>query len=407
MLKKNIAYLFVVQIFNYLTPFIALPFLTRTLGLESFGILAVALSIMATFQVIVDFGFNLSATRYVSIHRNKIEKISQYFGVVYVIKLIIYVTITSVGLFGLLINVEAYSVFYFGLISLNVLFVALTPIWFFQGIEKMKNITILTIISKSIYIILVFSLVRSESDVDIVLIAYTVCSFLVMLVSHLLVYKNGYCVSFANLSGVKSVFFESAPYFASRLSATAYTSFSVLFVAHYAGVAQAAIYSSAEKLYIAGQSAISPVSQALLPHLSYKKSTSILYKFVLIGLAFVIVCCFIGYVYSSEIVTLIFGQEFSESSGVLDILLFALVFNFISTNFGYPAFSLLQRPDVANKTVYLAGCLQILILTTLVITDNISIYTIAKSVLIVEFVVMILRVGIYIYLTRKKRATIN
>ncbi|HBZ3253572.1 TPA: oligosaccharide flippase family protein, partial [Klebsiella pneumoniae] len=72
--KKNIfsnfIFLFLLQIANYLLPLLTVPYLVRTIGIANVGLLAFAGAVCTYFQIITDFGFNLSATRQVSINRS-------------------------------------------------------------------------------------------------------------------------------------------------------------------------------------------------------------------------------------------------------------------------------------------------------------------------------------------------
>ena len=139
-LFKNFVALTSLQGINLILPFITLPYLTRVLGVSNYGVVVMVVSIMNLLFVICDYGFNLSSTKEISLHRNDKSKINDIFNSVFSIKffllglsfLIIVILTNSVSVIEL--NKGAYLMG-FGIVIGQ----SLTPIWLFQGMEKMKS----------------------------------------------------------------------------------------------------------------------------------------------------------------------------------------------------------------------------------------------------------------------------
>ena len=161
---KNFFSLSVLQAFNYILPLLVLPYLIRTIGLNYFGVLMFSQSIINYFIIIVDYGFNLSATREVSIHRNEKNKLIEIYTSVTGIKLILF-AISSLFL-SLLFMFDEIRNYYYIYVSfyLMVLGQIFFPVWFFQGIEKMEFITLINVITKTFCMLLVFVLILDSND---------------------------------------------------------------------------------------------------------------------------------------------------------------------------------------------------------------------------------------------------
>ena len=74
----NFISLALLQGVNYLLPLLSFPFLFRVLGVERWGLVTFGYSLMQYFVMFTDFGFNLSATKFISEHRNDLQKINSY-----------------------------------------------------------------------------------------------------------------------------------------------------------------------------------------------------------------------------------------------------------------------------------------------------------------------------------------
>ncbi|ENC2562141.1 oligosaccharide flippase family protein [Escherichia albertii] len=402
-LLKNMVALILVQFSNYIAPLLVLPYLSRVLGTDGFGMIMMSLSLCSIGFIITDYGFNLSASYWIAKQSQNRDKVSRYIGSVYIIKsilifffiigLIIYST-TSNSLLATQYNLII-------LIAFVVLFQSFQPMWFFQGIEKLKNVTIYMIVSKLSYLLLVWMLVKKETDISFVLISLCISNFFATVVSIFFIYKEGYKVAKPAWYLVKHVFHASSGFFLARAAVSVYTSASTLIVGSYAGLHQAAMYSSAEKLYMAGQSLSSPVSQALYPYLARTGNSRALLKIMSVLIpVFIIGCLAVSFI-SADVIRMFYGEGFGDSVRIFNVFLLSLIITFVSINFGYPAFAALGKLRWVNITVFIGGTLQILLLVILYYKNMITGLNVAICVLMTESTVLICR-GILLYILKKR-----
>nr|AFV94417.1 O-antigen flippase [Providencia alcalifaciens] len=402
-LFKNILSLTFVQLISYSAPIIVLPYLSRVLSIESFGLSMILISIILLSLLLTDFGFNLYTPSWIAQRQNNKKKISRFVSSIFLLKSILFLVVS----FAVLIYINFFSDFtgdslIISIVTILAIFSQTFQItWLFQGIEKMANITFLTFLSKLSYIVLILLMVKDSNDVNNVILAYAISNLIATIFGIIIFYKAGFFIIKVRLNDCLFILKNSFPFFLSRASVSIYTSASTFIIGSIAGLTQAALFSSAEKLYQAGQSVSFPISQALYPYLSRTKSIKTFYRFMMILVPPLIISISIIFNYANEIIVLFYGQEYSNATSILQIFLITTVVNFISVNFGYPAFSIINRLDIPNKSVIFSSIIQLVILFCLYTNNNIDAKNIAISILVTESFVMIFRVYNFFVFSKK------
>lgn len=268
---KNYGALVVLQGLNYLLPFLTIPFLERTLGLEKFGLIMFAQALMIFCLVATDFGFNYTATREVADLRVQKKDFSDLYFRVFWAKMILTI-ITFLILLLLVFSVDRFKedwevyILSFGVVIGQSFF----PLWFFQGIEKMKLVTITNVIAKSIFVLLIFLFIRSPDDFLKVPIFNSVGFIIAGVISLSLSLKY---VSWKkpNFSSGRDFYKQSFQAFIANGATTLYTSANVFILGVFAGDILVGVFVSYEKIILACKNVFTPIYQALLPYLSRLK----------------------------------------------------------------------------------------------------------------------------------------
>lgn len=405
-LFKNTSALLIMQLFTYVAPFIVLPYLSRVLGTEGFGLMIAALSLAVIANVCTDFGFNLSATYVISRKQNQTNYISKVITAIYSLKLLL-LTVVFVGIAIYLYMAVSYTTVAIAAIYLTVFFQAFMSPWLFQGIEKMKLITYSTIASRLMYVVMVLVWVKQKDDYDIALLCNAIATMLACFLANALILREGFRLKKPSKRLIKLMFTHSSQFFASRVFYTGSASIGVLVLAGHVSSAQVGLYGASEKLYNAFKSLIYPFSQALYPYLANTGNSKLLLKIVFgLSLAMIIPAS-IGYIFADQVLALLFGDEFSQGSEILKIFILTGFVGFISVFMGYPAFASIKRVDIANKSVIVSGSSLLLMLAWLYCTDGITAVSIAYSVLFAECISLSIRVVMFYILTRKQSGLQN
>lgn len=397
----NIAALAILQLATYITPLLIVPYLTRVLGPGGYGTVAICLSIIQMSLILTDFGFNLSSTEYIARNCQSKDKINKHIGAVFQIKILLIFLCVIFLYFLVNDQLQQFKIEFFFYSCIAIIGQTFQSLWFFQGIEKMKRITLFLTISKFSYVILTFVIVKKPEQGRFVILAYALSQVIGALLSQYYMRKEGYKYTPANLSSMLGVLRTSALFFWSRLAVSTYTTASTLVVGA-AGHVQAGYYAASEQLYKAGQNITTPVSQALYPYMTRAKNWALFFKMMSILTVVMITASLTAIWLSQWLIALIFGPEYIVSQNVFIVFMLALIVTFVSTNFGYPVFSALGKVKVANYTVIFGALTHVVILGVLFCLGEISAYNVVRAVLFTEIVILILRMFFFVKLYRRE-----
>ena len=150
---QNFFFLAFIQSSNVLITIISMPLLIQRIGVDQFGLVNLALSVIVMLNILVGFGYNLSAPREVAINQQDKDALSHIVSNVFSAKILLAMIasfVIFIGVFGLNLFKEYPLILVY---SVLLLFSEATlPLWFFQGMEKMKLVSIANVFSKLLFL---------------------------------------------------------------------------------------------------------------------------------------------------------------------------------------------------------------------------------------------------------------
>lgn len=361
---ENIIALFSIRGLEYLLALVTLPYLVRVLGPEKYGAIAFAQSFVQYFSLITDYGFNLTGPKNIASAKNEHER-GQLFIAIICAKFILAVFCT--GIFFLLIS--SLSIFkkdfylyigaYLAVIG-NIVF----PVWFFQGIQKMKYITFANISARMITVIGIFMLVKTSEDYIITVILQSITSVIAGIFSfYILFFMHRYVFITPTWQMIWHVFVEGWQIFISTIAINIYTVSNTFFLGLLTDNVIVGYFTSANKIIESIKGLMGPISQSIYPYISSMVKNSRTEAILFLRKCMLVLCggnllLSIGlFVFADEIVFFLLGQSYASSIYMIRIMAFLPFIISLSNIFGIQTMIPFGWQNLFSKIVILSAIL--------------------------------------------------
>ena len=394
-LLKNTVMLAILQLSTFALPFATVPYQTRILGPDVYGIVGAATAIMVYFQLFVDFGFLLSATEEVSTHREDRNHLRKILTGVTLNKLAL--ALFSCGVLLVLCRVipawRGRTTLYF-LFFLSTVLTSLMPDYLYRGLEQMTAITLRTVCIRAFFTAAVFLLLKKPSDIYIIPVLNIIGNGVAVVVAYWDLAKR-FSIGFTRVtfSDIFSRLKSSATFFLSRFATTAYTAMNtVILDGISAGGSVTGYYTSADKLLTTGRNLLSPISDSLYPYMAKNRDFKLVKKLLLFAMPPIILFCSAVFFTAEWLCALVFGQAFAPTGQILRLMLPAAVFALPNYILGFPTLGAMGLSRYANYSVIFGSVFHILCLGILWLTNTISMLTLAALVSVTELMILLFRI---------------
>ena len=275
--KKNLFVntiaLAIIQILNYVLPFITLPYLSRVLDVDKLGLVFFAQVFMDYFFRLAMFGFDFSGVRSIAINRDDKEKTNLIFNSILCVQSI-FLVISFCVLSLLIIFIPKFRadaiVYYFTFLSVIGNIFIFT--WFYQGMERMKFITILNIITKTVGLLLIFAFIKNNNDYYLVPLFNSLGALVAGIIS-LIFIKKVFKIKFfiPKKDEIINTIKYSSQFFLTKVAIALYRQTNAFVLGLVVSTTAVAYYTSADKIFWAIFALYNTFINALFPYMSKNK----------------------------------------------------------------------------------------------------------------------------------------
>lgn len=388
---NNIVMLYIMNITQLLLPLVTLPYLTRILSVDGYGVVAYVKSIIIYATLVIEFGFMLSATREVVAARENTGELGLIIGR------------TTQG--KLLLSLFAFIVWFvlsltIPLLRRHFLFVILSffsPFlsiflfdYLFRGLEQMQVITCRFLIMRGITTVLIFVFVRSNEQLLLIPIFDIIGSLVAVIwVFHYVLIDLQIKIKFDSWLAVFKALKISSIYFISDMASTAFGAFNTLLVGIYLTTKDVAYWGILSTLIAAVQAMYAPICDGIYPHMLKTKSVKLLLRIIAFFVPLLIIGGGITFFGASVVMNIIGGHKYVPAAGYLKECTAVLIITFFSNLLGWPTLGAINRIKETTVTTIIAAGIQVMGLLVLIIVNHFSLFLVILMRTLSEAVLML------------------
>lgn len=391
------------QSINLLTPLLVIPHLVNVCGEEGLGKIGVAFSVGLIANCILDYSSYINGIKEISIHRKDETYLSDRISAIYSYKLIIVLFLVLLALVLVALNPYFKEKVLYILSFSMVIAHFFNPNWVLQGLEDFNRIAIFNIISKVIYITLIYLLIKTYND-------YVLANFFLG-VSATLVYifafyylKKKYSLKFNRFSFQRGIQILKDDFniCLSEFCLSIYQFFPIVIISFFLGNVAAGIFKIIEQLYSVFRTFIFMFFNFSYPTICFdvkkdkNKGIATWKKYHILNLIIIIIGCITVYTFSDFILAYFrVNTELEQTKKLLNLALFIPAILVVSQALRQLMFTL-DLTRIYTRIIYIVTLLNVGLIALMV--KYMGLNGAFLSTIIIEVVV----ISLYIYyLTRQ------
>ena len=351
-------------------------------------------------QIVVDFGFVLSATKDIVKSRENKESLAYIVGDTLIARVILgAIGFLIVAILSLALPILRENILY-TVLSYVVIFESVFLMDFlFRGLEKMHIITIRFILMKVISTLLTFILIKNDSNILLIPILDILSSTIAIILVFFEMKKMNIRLKFSGMTNVFNSIKNSFVYFLSNVASTSFNALSTIIIGIYVNATEVAYWSVCMQIIGTIQACYSPISDGIYPEMIRSKNIGIVKKALKIFLPVIGLGCVATIFLAKPVLLILGGEKYLPAVPILQLLTPNLFIGFLSIMFGWPTLGAIGKAKETTISTVTSIIVHIILLVALIIFNKFNLYTIAIVRCITEAVLFGMR---YMYYRKYK-----
>ncbi|MBB5608595.1 PST family polysaccharide transporter [Janthinobacterium sp. S3M3] len=370
------------------------------------------ISFAAWLAIFIEYGFNISSTREIACAKDEGQVTSIVAGTQAAKLLLVVATIPFLFFAAYLIPVFDGHIFWAVVAWLLGVLTAFSPIYYFQGREKLKVVGYAEVLSGAIMLGAVYLIIHSSQDFYLLALIILAARMFSLSILNWRMYRGKYI-------GLKDLFNfvegidklkSGFNIFIFQAAVSLYTSFNVVFLGFFCSPVQVGIYASAERLMRAGIGFMGQFSNAIFPRLNAMNADNPLKMEklrtrVLIGFSILGVCgMLLTWMIAPVIVHYMFAEHAAEVQKIIEILALIVPAIALSNVLGFQYLLVDRREKVFNVIISCAALINVVMAYFLI--KNYQIKGMAISWITIEWLITIV-IGVTVFTLSRNRNLIT
>lgn len=369
-LIKNALFLSLVQAVNFVFPLITIPYVSRIIGPEGYGIFNYSTAFIGYFTLLIAYGFDLTGTRKIAKANGNKNIINNVISEVLSARILLF--LLSVSLF--VIALYFFKPIQKDVLTVSILFIGclgtvISPQYIFQGLQELSIFAKLNFVRGVLNVILIFILIK-KSD-DYIFLAVLNTFFIISINVFLFVYaifKFKLSVKLISIHKSLRIIFNERMIFFSTVVISLYTSTNTIVLGFFAENKEIGYYTTSQSfLNIVNSIIAMPLSMALFPFvgksfaISKESGINTVKKIIPIVFYLTIGASICLLIFAPIVIKLFYGHKFDQSIPALRIISFIPFIVGMSNIFGIQLMLNMGLDKLFFKTTFIASMFGIIL----------------------------------------------